>query len=43
MNRVRGAVAIRFSIGQTGTRRRRVEAAWTKIQETARALRDRFP
>ncbi len=38
-NRVRGAYAIRLSIGQTQTKRRHVEAAWQKIQETARALR----
>jgi aromatic-L-amino-acid decarboxylase len=37
-NRVRGAYAIRLSIGQTATKRRHVEAAWKKIQETARAL-----
>jgi aromatic-L-amino-acid/L-tryptophan decarboxylase len=37
-NRVRGAYAIRFSIGQTATRRRHVEAAWEKIRETARSL-----
>ena len=37
-NRVQGAYAIRVAIGQTATRRRHVEAAWTKIQETARAL-----
>lgn len=37
-NRVGGAYAIRVSIGQTETRRRHVEAAWKKIQETARAL-----
>ncbi len=36
-NRVRGAYAIRFSIGQTATRRRHVEAAWKKIQDTARS------
>src|SRR2546425_893886 len=37
-NRVDDAYAIRLAIGQTATRRRHVEAAWTKIQETARAL-----
>ncbi len=37
-NRVQGAYAIRVAIGQTATRRRHVEAAWKKIQETARAL-----
>jgi len=37
-NRVRGAYAIRLSIGQTWTRRRHVEAAWRQIQATARAL-----
>lgn len=34
--RVRGAYAIRFSIGQTQTEWRHVEAAWQTIQETAR-------
>ena len=38
-NRVRGAYAIRLSIGQTQTKRRHVEAAWQKIQETAHTLR----
>ncbi|MGH7277979.1 MAG: pyridoxal phosphate-dependent decarboxylase family protein, partial [Candidatus Rokuibacteriota bacterium] len=37
-NRVRDASAIRLSIGQTSTERRHVEAAWRKIQETARSL-----
>jgi aromatic-L-amino-acid decarboxylase len=37
-NRVRGAYAIRLVIGQRSTERRHVEAAWTKIQGTARAL-----
>ncbi|MBI4635947.1 MAG: aspartate aminotransferase family protein [Candidatus Rokubacteria bacterium] len=37
-NRVRGTFAIRLAIGQTATRRHHVEAAWKKIQETARAL-----
>jgi aromatic-L-amino-acid/L-tryptophan decarboxylase len=40
-NRVRGTYAIRFSIGQTATRRQHVEAAWRKIQETARSLSGR--
>ena len=30
--------AIRVSIGQTDTERRHVEAAWRRIQDTARAL-----
>ena len=38
-NRVRGAYAIRLSIGQTQTKRRHVGAAWQRIQETARGLR----
>jgi aromatic-L-amino-acid decarboxylase len=38
-NRVRGAYSIRISIGQTSTERRHVEAAWRKIQATARGLR----
>jgi aromatic-L-amino-acid decarboxylase len=37
-NRVRGAAAIRLSIGQTSTERHHVEAAWRRIQDTARAL-----
>jgi aromatic-L-amino-acid decarboxylase len=37
-NRVRGAFSIRFSIGQTATELRHVEAAWRKIQDTGRAL-----
>jgi aromatic-L-amino-acid decarboxylase len=37
-NRVGGAYAIRMSIGQTTTERRHVEAAWQRMQETARAL-----
>ena len=37
-NRVHDAYAIRLAIGQTATRRRHVEAAWTKIQETARTF-----
>ena len=37
-NRVAGAFALRFSIGQTGTERRHVEAAWGTIQDTARSL-----
>ncbi len=35
---VRGAAALRLSIGQTGTEARHVEAAWRRIQETARGL-----
>ena len=35
-NRVDGAYVIRWSIGQTATERRHVEAAWALIQETAR-------
>ena len=38
--RINGAFAIRFSIGQTATEPRHVEAAWTRIQETARAIED---
>ena len=37
-NRVNGAYAIRFSVGQTATEQRHVAAAWTTIQQTARAL-----
>lgn len=37
-NRVAGTFAIRFSIGQTGTERRHVEAALRTIQDTARSL-----
>ena len=37
-NRVNGAYVIRFSIGQTATERRHVQAAWELIQRTARAL-----
>ena len=37
-NRVRGRYSIRVSIGQRATERRHVEAAWQRIQETARAL-----
>jgi aromatic-L-amino-acid decarboxylase len=36
-NRVRGAYALRLSIGQTTTEQRHVEAAWEAIQTTARA------
>ena len=36
-NRVRGQFTIRFSIGQTETRRHHVEAAWNTIQEVARS------
>ncbi len=37
-NRVGGVFSIRVSIGQTATRRRHVEAAWRRIQDTARLL-----
>ncbi|MDE0808235.1 MAG: pyridoxal-dependent decarboxylase [Alphaproteobacteria bacterium] len=37
-NRVRGAYAIRWAIGQTNTERRHVEVAWKIIQDFARAL-----
>jgi aromatic-L-amino-acid decarboxylase len=37
-NRVRGAFSIRFSIGQTATARRHVEAAWRTIAAAARRL-----
>ncbi len=37
-NRVGGAYTIRLVIGQTRTERRHVEAAWQRIQETARRL-----
>jgi aromatic-L-amino-acid decarboxylase len=37
-NRVRGRYSIRVSIGQRATERRHVEAAWQRIQQTARAL-----
>lgn len=37
-NRVNGAYAIRFSIGQTGTERRHSEAAWAEIRATAHSL-----
>ena len=36
-NRVRGAYALRLSIGQTTTERRHVEAAWEAIRTTARS------
>ena len=36
--RIRDRFALRFSIGQTTTEPRHVEAAWARIQETARAL-----
>ena len=36
--RVRDRLALRFAIGQTATEPRHIEAAWTRIQETARAL-----
>ncbi len=35
--RINGAFALRFSIGQTATEPRHIEAAWRRIQETARA------
>jgi len=37
-NRVDGDYVIRWSIGQTATERRHVEAAWALVQQTARAL-----
>ena len=37
-NLVNGIYAIRFAIGQTSTERRHVEAAWQRIQDTARRL-----
>ncbi len=37
-NRVNGAFAIRFSVGQTATEQRHLAAAWTRIQQTAREL-----
>ena len=37
-NRVNGAYAIRFSVGQTATKQRHVAAAWAAIQQTARML-----
>jgi aromatic-L-amino-acid decarboxylase len=37
-NRVRGRYAIRFSVGQTNTEERHIDAAWAKIRETAAAL-----
>ena len=37
-NDVRGAFAIRFSVGQTYTESRHVMLAWQAIQETARNL-----
>ena len=35
--RLNGVFALRFAIGQTATEPRHVEAAWARIQETARA------
>ena len=35
---VAGKYAIRFSIGQTETQRRHVQAAWDRIRDTARSL-----
>ena len=37
-NRVRGAFAIRFSIGQTTTERAHVEQGWAVVREIARSL-----
>ena len=37
-NKVNGAYAIRFAVGQTNTERRHVVAAWQAIQDTARSL-----
>ena len=37
-NRIGGAFTIRFSVGQTYTEQRHVDAAWDRIRETARAL-----
>lgn len=37
-NRVRGAFAIRFSIGQTATQRAHVEQGWSVVRELAHAL-----
>ena len=37
-NRVRSRFAIRFTIGQTGTRKHHVDAAWQLIKDTARSL-----
>jgi glutamate/tyrosine decarboxylase-like PLP-dependent enzyme len=34
-----GRATIRFSVGQTDTRRHHVEQAWELIRETARSLR----
>ncbi len=36
--RIRGALAIRFCVGQAATERRHVIAAWRRIQQTARNL-----
>jgi aromatic-L-amino-acid decarboxylase len=37
-NRLGGAYTIRFSVGQTATERRHVQAAWQTIRDTARKL-----
>ncbi len=37
-NRIGDAFCIRFSVGQTGTEKRHVDAAWEKIKETAQSL-----
>ena len=37
-NLVKGRLAIRFAVGQTATTRSHVQQAWSRIQETARAL-----
>ena len=37
-NRLGGAYTSRFSVGQTATERRHVQAAWETIKDTARAL-----
>ncbi len=39
-NRLNGAYTIRFSVGQTATERRHVQAAWEAIKDTARGLPD---
>jgi aromatic-L-amino-acid decarboxylase len=36
--RVRGRVAIRFSIGQTTTERRHVEEGWAVVREIAKVI-----
>jgi aromatic-L-amino-acid decarboxylase len=37
-NKIGDAYAIRFVVGQTGTERRHVQAAWDLIEKTARGL-----